>query len=57
MKPLLRKYRGKGHPTCNAKEDEIVVDKVVVEEDNDKVLVVKWEDEAIAVSGLYYNLL
>ena len=30
---------------------------VVEEEDLDKVLVVKWEDEAIAVSGLYYNLL
>ena len=35
-----------------------VRNKVVVEEEDlDKVLVVKWEDEPIAVSVLYYNLL
>ena len=35
-----------------------VRNKVVVEEEDlDKVLMVKWEDEPIAVSVLYYNLL
>ena len=39
-------------------EERGEVYKVVVEEEDlDKVLVVKWEDEPIAVSVLYYNLL